>query len=103
MSLNFALREAGDSIAGLADRIHKLLDGHAVSIEKDRGLAAGEINLDFMHAGVLSERLLNRSFAFMAMHAFDFNDDELIPTDIRWHWWNSHNHSLVVNLGVNTP
>jgi hypothetical protein len=103
MSFDFALGETGGSIAGLVDRIHELLDGETVTIEKDGGLSAGEIDFDFVNAGVAQQRLLDRSLALMTVHAFDLNDGELIPSDIRWHWWNSHNYSLVLNLDVITP
>ena len=88
-----ALGETIGVIAGLVDGVHELGNGDGAAIVEDRGLAAGEIDFDFMDAGIVAEGLLNSLFAFMAVHALDANDSQLIVPDILRH--KSHSESLV--------
>ncbi len=73
LSVIVALNEPGGVVAGVVHRLHELGDADRPAIKKDRGLAAVEIDLDLMHAGVFLKGLLNREFALVTVHPFDAN------------------------------
>ena len=79
------LRETADLVTCGCDRFGEVFDGDGVGVKQDGCLFAREVYFDFMHAWLVCQCLSDGGLALVAMHSFDFDQQELIASNIRSH------------------
>lgn len=77
--------EAGGAVAGLDDGVDERADVDDVGVIEDGSLAGEEIDFDLMDAGIGLQGFTDGLLAAVAVHAFDFDEDELIAVDVVRH------------------